>query len=211
MSLSGNVFRLRIFISLLIAFSGLVMILSGLVLYVVPEGRVAYWTNWKLLGLTKTDWGSVHTNLSLVFFIALFFHLYYNWRVLKAYLKDRVRQTFALRRELAAALALGLVVVFGSIAALPPFSQVMDLGATAKKTWYAGEDVLPPFPHAELMPLRELAKKIDLNLPGMLEVLAEKGYPADSGEASLKDLADRHDTSPMQVFEVMMADDRVYR
>ena len=86
MSSSEKPFRLRNFISLLITFSGLVMIVSGLVLYVVPEGRVAYWTNWKLFGLTKTAWGSVHTNLSFVFFIALFFHLYYNWRVLKAYL-----------------------------------------------------------------------------------------------------------------------------
>ena len=67
-------------------------------------------------------------------------HLYYNWRVLKAYLKDRVRQSFTLRRELAVVLILGSVVVAGSIAELPPFSQVMDLGASAKKAWYAGED-----------------------------------------------------------------------
>ena len=209
--MSTSPFRLRNFITLLVTFSGLVMTVSGFVLYVVPEGRVAYWTDWTLLGLTKEAWGSVHTNLSFLFFLVLVFHLYYNWRVLMAYLKDRLRQRFTLRRELAAALVLGLVVVGGSAAQWPPFLQVMELGAAAKKAWYAGEDVQPPFPHAELMPLAELSRRIDLNLAAVLAVLAEEGYPAESEEVSLKDLARRYDVSPMQLFETVMADDRVYR
>ncbi|BCA80700.1 DUF4405 domain-containing protein [Desulfuromonas sp. AOP6] len=209
--MSPSIFRPRNFITLLVTFSGLIMTVSGFVLYVVPEGRVAYWTDWRLLGLSKQAWGSIHTNLSFLFFLVLAFHLYYNWRVLMAYLKDRLRQQFTLRRELVAALALGLVVVGGSAAQWPPFLQVMELGAAAKKAWYAGEDVQPPFPHAELMPLAELARRIDLNLPGVLDVLAEEGYAAESSEVTLKDLAQRHGASPMQLFEMIMADDRVYR
>ncbi len=43
------------FVSLLTFGSFLIMTVTGLVLYFVPHGRVAYWVDWKLLGLTKTD------------------------------------------------------------------------------------------------------------------------------------------------------------
>ena len=50
-----------------------------------------------------------------------------------------------------------------------------------------------------------------VNLAGMMTVLKEKGYAADSDEATLKDLAERYGVSPMIMFESIMADDRVYR
>jgi hypothetical protein len=204
-------FNLRSFFSLLITFSGLVMLISGLVLYVMPEGRVAYWTDWRLIGLDKEQWGTIHTFLSLIFFLAAGFHLYYNWTVLLSYLKDRVKRSFALRRELLATLLLGAICLHGSISGYAPFSSVMDLGATIKKTWYAGQDVHPPFPHAELMPLKQLAKRIDFNLAGALEHLREKGFTASTGDITLKELTADSSNSPAEVFEAMMMDDRLYR
>lgn len=38
--------------------SFLITLLTSVILYVVPEGRVAYWADWHLLGLTKTQWGT---------------------------------------------------------------------------------------------------------------------------------------------------------
>jgi hypothetical protein len=62
------------------------MVLTSIILYIVPQGRVAYWADWKLWGLTKTDWGNIHINLGLLFLIALFIHIYYNWKPLINYL-----------------------------------------------------------------------------------------------------------------------------
>ena len=60
-------FRTRAFISLVLTFSALVMLVSGLVLYVMPEGRIAYWNDWRLLALDKEQWGAIHTLTSLLF------------------------------------------------------------------------------------------------------------------------------------------------
>jgi hypothetical protein len=203
-------FQMRNFTTLLLTGCSLVMAVSGFVLYIMPEGRIAYWNDWRLLGLDKEQWGALHTILSLAFFFAACVHLYLNWRALVHYLRDRMRRTLTLRRELAAALALTLLLLHGSIAGYAPFSQVMHLGKAAKKSWYAGEDAKPPFAHAELMPLRQLTGKIDVDLPGALAFLTEQGLEAD-GDSTLKELAAASDRSPSQLFEAMMLDDRLYR
>lgn len=208
---SGQGFNLRSFTSLLVSLSGLAMLASGLVLYVMPEGRVAYWADWRLLGLGKEQWGTIHTCLSLIFFFASGLHLYYNWRTLLSYLKDRIKRSFALRKELVAALLLSAICLHGSIVGYAPFSSVMVLGKTIKKSWYAGQDVHPPFPHAELMPLKQLAKRIDFSLDGALVHLREKGLAAASGDVTLKELTVAGDHSPAEIFEAMMMDDRLYQ
>jgi hypothetical protein len=55
--------------SLTAALAFILMVLTSIVLYIVPQGRVAYWADWRLLGLTKTDWGNININLGLLFLI----------------------------------------------------------------------------------------------------------------------------------------------
>jgi len=77
--------KVRKIASLTAALSFLLMVLTSIILYIVPEGRVAYWADWRLWGLTKSDWGNIHINLGLLFLIALFLHIYYNWKPLVLY------------------------------------------------------------------------------------------------------------------------------
>lgn len=79
--------RFRRIVSLTSLTSFFFLGLTGIMLYIVPQGRVAYWADWRLLGLSKTDWTNIHINISLLFLIASGFHLYYNWNTLLAYLK----------------------------------------------------------------------------------------------------------------------------
>ena len=51
--------RIRGFVSLLTALSFLIMAVSGLILFIVPEGRIANWHDWRFLGLTKNQWGDM--------------------------------------------------------------------------------------------------------------------------------------------------------
>jgi len=78
------------------------MVLTSIVLFIVPQGRVAYWADWRLWGLTKTDWGNIHINLGLLFLIALFVHIYYNWKPLISYLKNKAKQIKVYMSELKA-------------------------------------------------------------------------------------------------------------
>jgi hypothetical protein len=85
-SQKDDMMNIRRITSLTAALSFLLMVLTSIILYIVPQGRVAYWADWKLWGLTKTDWGNIHINLGLLFLIALFIHIYYNWKPLINYL-----------------------------------------------------------------------------------------------------------------------------
>jgi len=46
-------FNVRGFTSLTLTLAFLVMLISGIVLYVTPRGRTANWTGWTMLGLEK--------------------------------------------------------------------------------------------------------------------------------------------------------------
>ncbi|SHI79734.1 protein of unknown function [Malonomonas rubra DSM 5091] len=203
-------FSFRGFISLLITFSSLIMIVSGIIAYIMPEGRIAYWADWRFWGLGKEQWGTIHTVFSFVFILATVFHLIYNWKPLINYLKDKVKKTYSMRGELVLVLLISIIFTHGSISGVIPFSSIMDLGSEIGKSWYEGQEVHPPFPHAELMTMKQLTSRMDLRLDGALDYLREQGFTEVTEKSTLKDLAARSTSSPMQIFDAMMMDDRVY-
>ena len=59
--------KLRKITSLTAALAFVLMVLTSIILYIVPQGRIAYWADWHLWGLTKTEWGNIHINSGLLF------------------------------------------------------------------------------------------------------------------------------------------------
>ena len=55
-------------------------IITSVVLYIVPQGRVAYRSDWHLWGLSKTQWSDLHINLGVLLFLTLVLHAYFNWK-----------------------------------------------------------------------------------------------------------------------------------
>jgi len=78
--------KLRKITSLTMFLSFLLLIVTSIVLYVVPHGRIAYWSDWRFMGLTKTLWGDVHINLGVLFLVSGLLHLYYNWKPMVTYM-----------------------------------------------------------------------------------------------------------------------------
>jgi hypothetical protein len=113
----------------------LVEIISGVVLYITPPGRYAHWTNWTLWGLSKEGWGTMHTIFGYLLLIIIAGHLYYNWKVIVAFVWSKVRHTFNLKRELAVATVITLAVFLGTVWNVAPFSTVMNFGEKAKHSW----------------------------------------------------------------------------
>lgn len=72
--------------------SFVVLVLTSIILYIVPQGRVAYWADWHLWGMTKTEWGNLHINLGFLFLFAGLLHIFYNWEPIKAYMKNRAKE-----------------------------------------------------------------------------------------------------------------------
>lgn len=69
-------FSWKSFISFGLFFYFFVIFFSGIILYIAPPGRIANWTNWELIGLTKSQWQTMHTNFSYLFAILSIFHLF---------------------------------------------------------------------------------------------------------------------------------------
>ncbi|MBB5021922.1 DUF4405 domain-containing protein [Desulfurispira natronophila] len=204
-------FYLRAFTSLFLTFMALITILTGLLLYVVPEGKVARWAGWSFWGIDKGGWEAVHTICAFAFIIATILHIIYNWKLLLFYLKDRTTRAFTLRRELVAAVGLTVFLCWGSIALFPPFGSIMQLGDNLKDAWYEETDIQAPYGHAEQSPLRVLANRQYMDIDGIMTVLREMGIPVASTEQSLEDLQPVSGFSPMQLYDILENDPRTAR
>ena len=111
-------FQKRGFVSLLTFAGFVIMSLTGLVLYIMPQGRVAYWVVWKFLGLTKTQWDSMHTISSILFLAAGIFHLVYNWNAFVSYIISKIQGGLRMKREMVLTGALTVLVIVSAVACL---------------------------------------------------------------------------------------------
>lgn len=121
--------------SFFLAFSSVLILVSGIVLFVAAPGRYAHAADWRLIGLNKEQWETMHSMFCLVAVIFSIVHLAINWKVLTHYLWDRTSHTYRLKRELTISILLTLIISAGSIFAWPPVSTIMDWGETISNSW----------------------------------------------------------------------------
>lgn len=196
-------FSFRAFTAFLLLWAFVVLLVSGLVLYVAPPGRIANWTDWRLLGLTKGQWESVHTILSLAFVIGAFFHiLKFNWKVLLNYLKKKAVSGLRYRRELVTSAVLSVLFLAGSAAEIPPFVQIMDFGEYLKNSWASPEEE-PPIPHLELQTLAKVARSLSLTPNQALNILQRKGVSVQDTSQTLREIAEEAGTSAREVYTLL--------
>jgi hypothetical protein len=197
-----KIFSWRIFISFGLLLSFLMLLVSGVILYISPPGRVANWTNWRMLGLTKNGWINQHTIFSFTFAILSIFHLFFiNWKAFLSYLKTKASRGLKSPLELFVSLSLALLFGFGTYFSFQPFSAVIDFGDSVSGSWEkSGEQ--PPVPHAETMTLVELAQQPGLG--GDAEILKAKlekaGYTVGSVQLKLDEIAKQNLTTAEIVY-----------
>jgi hypothetical protein len=194
---------LRSFVAFLVTWAFVVLTVTGIVLYVVPHGRVAYWIHWALLGLEKDAWANVHMMFGGVFIAAAVIHLYYNWKPFKKFLAERVSGHFQLSRELVASVVLSAAVFVAAVAGLPPVSWVFDLNENIKDAWVTNPDLEPPFGHAEEVSLAGLALRMQLDLDAGVAELRRHGLKLNGPRDSLEAIARANDTTPMAVYALI--------
>ena len=196
-------FNKRGFITFLTLVSFLMMVITGIVLYIVPEGRIAYWVDWKLLGLTKKDWGNIHMLFSLLFFISGSFHIYFNWKPLVNYIINKISGGLKLKKEMAIAASLSIFILFSAIFQIPPLAYYIDLNEYIKKSWIISREYEPPFGHAEELSLKTFTSKMRIDLDKALVELKKKGIKVEDTEYSLEKIARGNKTSPMKLYAVI--------
>ncbi|NLX57370.1 MAG: DUF4405 domain-containing protein [Planctomycetaceae bacterium] len=189
----------RGFTSLLLMLAFVVLCASGAALYASPKGRVAYWTDWTLVGLNKDAWESLHTNTAILLLLAAGIHLYLNWTIFLGYIKKRATWALRLKRELLIATSITACVVAGSVLAVPPFSTTMQVHSRIQAYW-EGSAPKAPTPHAEEFTLHRLARTIGLSVEEVEQSLEEGGFPVDDRSVSLRELALQARVAPSDVY-----------
>lgn len=186
-------------ISLTALLSFIFLMLTSIVLYILPAGRVAYWADYHLWGLTKTQWGSLHINLGFLFFVTILVHTYYNWKAITTYLKNKANVFRLFTKEFNLALILTLAFSVGTLYGTPPFSTILQLGndISAKANAFYGE---PPYGHAELSSLQTFSNKMELDLSQSMKRLNDSGISFENSGQTLKEIAASNNISPNDVY-----------
>jgi len=193
-------FRKTTSLTALLSFSGLVT--TSIILYIVPAGRVANWAGWELWGLSKDQWGAVHTNLGFFFLLSIILHIFYNWTPMISYLKNRSKQVRIFTPDFNVSVLATVVVIVGTLAGLPPFSSFLELSASIKDdaNKFYGE---APYGHAELSPIDSFVDKVKLDLDGSIKHLKDAGISVESEKQTLMEIAEANGITPNQIYQVI--------
>jgi len=188
--------------SMTVLLSFVVLVFNSVVLYIAPEGRVAYWADWHFLGLTKSQWGDQHTTVGFLFLAAGVLHIFYNWKPILSYMKNKAREIKIVTWSFNVALLLTAFFVIGTYYAFPPMNAILHISdsfkdAGAKKY---GE---PPYGHAELSSLDMFAKKENLDRNKAIALLKAAGITSIEGRETLKEIARRYHLTPQQVYNII--------
>ena len=208
MAMAKNSFRWRAFVSLLLLLSFLLSALSGVILFLRPEGSLAAWSGWSALGLDKKDWEELHA-VAIVFFLACSLcHLAWNWRALLAYCRRKKEETASVLRgpgggrELVAALLLSGLVLAAALCRWPPARWIAGLRAGFKSG--AGiVAVRPPAADVERLTMAELCPLLGMDEPRLLAVARAAGIRVENSAQTLAAVARVNGLSPEKVYAAL--------
>ncbi len=204
----SEVFRIRGFFTLLLFLSALVAAVSGIALYLRPEGSLARWVNWTWLGLDKSHWEAVHAAFVLLSLTAALIHLCYNWKPFTGYIKKKSAlilpsgKRLPYIREWLAALAIASVVLIAAIAEWQPLALLIDLRTQIKDGKYS-MSVRPPVVDADRLTIAQLCRIIGVSEQSALEKVRAHGISADDASMTLGTLARQHSLSPEALYQLL--------
>ena len=198
-------FSWRVFISFGLFIAFFMLLVSGVILFISPPGRVANWTDWRMIGLTKSGWQNQHVVFALAFALLSVFHLFFiNWKAFLSYLKSKTSEGLKSPGELFTIIVLSCFFCIGTILSIPPFSAIIEFGHGISNSWESKEKQAP-VPHAELMTLVELSMQPGLG--GDAEALKTKlekaGLKVLSPEQTLAEIAGINGLTAEKVYEII--------
>lgn len=197
--------KLKRITSLLLSWSFILMILTSIVLYVMPQGKIAYWANWSWGGLDKETWGAVHTNLGFLFLIACALHVFFNWKHILNYIRNKGAQIKLLNANNAVSLLIVVLVAIFTVIELPPMSWIQDLGHHFKDQ-AIDKYGSPPYGHAELSSLEEFCRRTGTELDQATKALKKEGISAKPDQ-SILEIADAASMTPQALASIFSSEE----
>jgi len=194
--------NMRKITSMTMIWSLIVLTLNSIVLYVVPEGRIANWADWRFWGLDKHDWSAQHTTVGFLFIFAGLLHIYYNWRPLVSYMKNKAKSFSLFTTASNIGLALTIIFVIGTYLNVPPMSTIVDFSEQIKDG-AAKKYGDPPYGQAQSSSLQGFTSRLGLDLEKSRELLEAAGVAVAEDKEMIADIARRSDKTPQQIYEII--------
>ena len=194
--------NMRKITSMTMVWSLIVLVFNSVVLYVVPEGRIANWADWHFWGLNKHDWSAQHTTVGFLFIFAALLHIYYNWKPILNYLKNKAKK-FKLFTP-ASSIGLGLTVIFvvGTYMDVPPMSTIVEFSEQIKEG-AAKKYGDPPYGQAQSSSLKGFTSRMGLDLNKSIALLKAAGIEITDDKEMVQDIATRSGNTPQQIYDII--------
>lgn len=201
-------FSWKSFISFGLFLSFFIILISGLVLYIAPAGRISKWSVWIFAGFSKEQWQAIHTLFSFTFAILSIFHIFtINWTAFWFYIKAKAQKGLNKKREFYLSVLLTGLIFTGTILEIHPFKAVMDLGSWAKDSW-SSDKTEPPVPHAEELTLNQISERlIKLSPDSIVLKIRSKGYKADSAQQTIETISLMNKVSPAEIYNIITSNE----
>jgi hypothetical protein len=187
--------------SLLMLVAMIVMTYTGIMLFICPPGRIAHWAQWSMLGLTKEQFGQIHTTFMVLFIVATIMHIFYNLKPMLSYMKNESKKLIIFTREMIVALVISMVFIIGTLGEITPFSSFLNLGEDIKNSWEKDYGA-PPYSHAELSSLKSFTSKMGFDLEKSKKILDKNSIKYIQTQ-TLSTIAKNNNISPKFIYELL--------
>lgn len=186
--------------SLTMMWTMLIMSYTGIMLFISPPGRIAHWSNWKLFGLSKENYSSIHSTFMVLFIIMTLLHVYYNWKPLASYMKNKLKTMIVFTKDMLIAILITLVFLVGTLTDTKPFSTFLDFGSGIKNSWERDYGTAP-YSHAELSSLKTFTKKLGYDLEKSKEVLKTNNIKFKTTQTLIQ-IGEENNLSPQFIYNL---------
>lgn len=180
----------------------IVLTFNSIVLYVVPEGRIANWAVWEFWGLTKHDWSAQHTTVGFLFLFAGCLHIYLNWKPIMNYMKNKARQFRLFSAASTVGFVLTAVFVVATYYHVPPIITIVDFSEQIKEG-AASKYGDPPYGQAQSSSLKGFTSRLGLDVVKSRELLQAAGVEVPDDKEMIQDIAARSGKTPQEIYDII--------
>jgi len=196
-------FNLTSFISIGLLFSFLIMLFSGIILFIAPEGSISRWMGWKVLGLTKNQWENQHTIFSYLFVVFGMIHIFIiNWQLMVLYFRaEKFRLVYL--KELILIFCITVFVFAGTNYNYQPFNWILDSGKRFSEC--IGKNVeIPDIANPENLSLNDFAEDVlIITYESLAAVLKENGFQTIDQSESVEVFCKQNKITPEELYKLI--------
>ena len=172
-------------------FSIILIILSGIIIYISPNSEFARSSNWQIFGFSKLIWRSIFISFILTFIgLAIIYVFIAEKDFFKNYFNKKRLENLSDNKEILGSIAVMVVVFFMSILEIPPMSSLSSLSESFELEWEL-KNLDKPLEIKNEMTLREVSALLP-NVTGydIVKKLEVSGLKVEDIKQSLSELSE---------------------